>query len=154
VRYVEQLRRYHSLFAPEQVLTLIYDDFRDDNEGVLRQVLRFLDVNDSVHIEPLRANATVRVRSTHLEDVVRTADLGRGLLARAVKGTARIAVPSRRVRKRAFSLVRERVVFGAPDAPDQSLMLELRRRFKPEVQALSEYIGRDLVTLWGYDDLG
>ena len=33
-------------------------------------------------------------------------------------------------------------------------MLELRRRFKPEVVALSEYLGRDLVTLWGYDDLG
>jgi hypothetical protein len=30
-------------------------------------------------------------------------------------------------------------------------MTELRRRFKPEVVALSEYLGRDLVTLWGYD---
>ena len=33
-------------------------------------------------------------------------------------------------------------------------MLELRRRFKPEAQALSEYLGRDLVSLWGYDRLG
>jgi hypothetical protein len=32
-------------------------------------------------------------------------------------------------------------------------MLELRRRFKPEVTALSEYLGRDLVALWGYDHL-
>ena len=30
-------------------------------------------------------------------------------------------------------------------------MLELRRRFKGEVVALSEYLGRDLVRLWGYD---
>ena len=29
-------------------------------------------------------------------------------------------------------------------------MSELRRRFKGEVVALSEYLGRDLVTLWGY----
>jgi len=28
-------------------------------------------------------------------------------------------------------------------------MAELRRRFKEEVEALSEYLGRDLVTLWG-----
>jgi hypothetical protein len=33
-------------------------------------------------------------------------------------------------------------------------MLELRRRFKPEVAALSEHLSRDLVTLWGYDSLG
>ncbi len=30
-------------------------------------------------------------------------------------------------------------------------MLELRRRYKPEVAAFSDYIGRDLVKLWGYD---
>ena len=32
-------------------------------------------------------------------------------------------------------------------------MLELRRRFAPEVVALSEYLDRDLVSLWGYDRL-
>jgi hypothetical protein len=30
-------------------------------------------------------------------------------------------------------------------------MRELRRRFKGEVEAISEYLGRDLITLWGYD---
>jgi hypothetical protein len=30
-------------------------------------------------------------------------------------------------------------------------MNELRRRFKSEVVALSEYLDRDLVALWGYD---
>ena len=32
-------------------------------------------------------------------------------------------------------------------------MAELRRRFKGEVVALSEYLGRDLVGLWGYEDV-
>jgi hypothetical protein len=32
-------------------------------------------------------------------------------------------------------------------------MLELRRRFKGEVLALSEYLGRDLVALWGYENV-
>ena len=31
-------------------------------------------------------------------------------------------------------------------------MQELRERFKGEVVALSEYLERDLVTLWGYDN--
>ena len=41
VRYVEQLRRYHDAFSPEQVLVLIYDDFRAANEETVRAVLRF-----------------------------------------------------------------------------------------------------------------
>ena len=41
-----------------------------------------------------------------------------------------------------------------PGAMDTDCLLaELRHRFKGEVQALSEYLGRDLVTLWGYDSL-
>ena len=42
VRYVEQLRRYHEVFASEQMLVLIYDDFRADNAATVRTVLRFL----------------------------------------------------------------------------------------------------------------
>ena len=34
---------------------------------------------------------------------------------------------------------------------DKRLTAELRSRFKPEVVALSEYLDRDLVSLWGYD---
>jgi hypothetical protein len=44
VRYVEQLRRYRALFPAQRMLVLIYDDFRADNEGVYRQVLRLLVV--------------------------------------------------------------------------------------------------------------
>ena len=43
---------------------------------------------------------------------------------------------------------------GSPPPPDEEFMLELRRRYKGEVLALSEYLDRDLVSLWGYDELG
>ena len=33
-------------------------------------------------------------------------------------------------------------------------MLRLRLGFKPEVEALGDYLGRDLVAQWGYADLG
>jgi hypothetical protein len=44
-------------------------------------------------------------------------------------------------------------VYGEPRPVDDALMLELRRRFCDEVVALSEYLGRDLVSLWGYDSI-
>lgn len=152
-RYLEQLRRYGAAFPDEQMLVLIYDDFHSDNDGTVRRVLRFLEVDDTVSIEAVKANPTVRMRSGRMHDMVQAANQGHGSLARAVKATARVAIPSKRLRTEAFWLVRRKVVFGSPRSPDEDFMLQLRRRFKDEVEALSEYLDRDLVKLWGYDRL-
>ncbi len=47
--------------------------------------------------------------------------------------------------------MRRRVLYGRPAEADEDVMRELRVRFKGEVVALSEYLGRDLVNEWGYD---
>src|SRR5207253_3185006 len=70
VRYAEQLRRYHAAFSREQVLVLIYDDFRRDNEATVRQVLRFLDVDEDVPVETVEVNPTMRVRSQRLHELM------------------------------------------------------------------------------------
>jgi hypothetical protein len=150
VRYVEQLRRYHAEFPPEQVLVLIYDDFHSDNEGTVRRVLRFLDVDDTVAIEVMQANPTVRVRSPRMYELMRSLYLGEGRLGKAAKATIKALTP-KRLRRKAHTTVRRRLLFGRPREADEELMLALRRRFKPEVVALGEYLDRDLVTLWGYD---
>ncbi len=152
VQYVEQLRRYHAVFPAEQVLVLIYDDFRDDNEATVRAVLRFLQVDDGSQIEVIKANPTVRVRSLRLDELVRSLYLGRGPAARALKAAIKAITPER-ARRNALGTFRRRVLYGDPGSPDEELMLELRRRFKGEVAAVSEYLDRDLVTLWGYDRL-
>jgi hypothetical protein len=153
VRYVEQLRRYHAVFAPEQVLVLIYDEFRGDNEATIRRVLRFLEVDDTVPVELIEANPSVRVRSPQLYESVRSVYLGRGSVFRATK-TAVKALTPRRLRHDALGVLRRRAFYGQPRPADEALMRELRVRFKDEVVALSEYLSRDLVTLWGYDDVG
>lgn len=152
VRYVEQLRRYHDVFPSERVLVLVYEDFRRDNEATVRQVLRFLEVDDTYPLEVMKANPTVRVRSQRLNELVRSVYLGRGPAARAVKVAVK-GLTTRRVRRGALRATRSRVIYGSPRPPDEDLMLELRRRFKGEVVALSEYLDRDLVTLWGYDSI-
>jgi len=153
VRYVEQLSRYRALFPAEQMLVLIYDDFRADNRATVREILRFLEVDDSVAIAPREANPTVRVRSPRLYGLTRSMALGRGTGPRAAKEAIKAVTP-RSFRRRALDATRREVLFASPSPPDERLMLELRRRFKPEVVALSEYLNRDLVTLWGYDGLG
>jgi hypothetical protein len=152
VRYVEQLKRYHAVFPSEQVLVLIYEDFRRDNEAAVRQVLGFLDVDDEHPIDVLEANPTVAVRSQQLHGLVHAVSVGRGPVSLAVKGTIKSLTP-RRWRHDLLRVTKQRVVYGEVPAPDENLMLELRRRFEPEVVALSEFLGRDLVKLWGYDSL-
>jgi len=151
-RYVEQLRRYHAVFPPEQVLVLIYDDFRRDNEATLRQVLRFLEVDDTVAIGVRDANPTVRVRAPRLHAMVHSVSAGQAPLPRAVRASLKALAP-RKLNRQTAVAIRDRLFFTGPRPPDEQLMLELRRRFKGEVVALSEYLDRDLVTLWGYDDI-
>jgi hypothetical protein len=57
VRYVEQLKRYHEAFGRDQVLVLIYDDFRTDNEETVRRVERFLGVDDTAAVRRRRGQS-------------------------------------------------------------------------------------------------
>jgi hypothetical protein len=151
VRYVEQLRRYTECFAPEQMLVLIYDDFRADNEGTVRRVLRFLDVDPEVDVASTEANPTVRMRSQRLDEAVHALSVGTGPVTRIAKACVKAVTPQH-ARRRLLHSVRRRLVAGAPGGEDPKLMAELRRRYRPEVVALSEYLDRDLVSLWGYGD--
>ena len=155
VRYVEQLRRFHEIFPSENVLVLIYDDYRQDNEEVVRKVLRFLEVDDLAPVRALDTKPLKAVRSLKLHHLANAARLARtnpqaaGRLGRVVN-----ALTPRQLQSDAFRAHWRRIVYRVPRPPDESFMLELRRRFKPEVVALSEYLDRDLVTLWGYDRVG
>jgi hypothetical protein len=149
VQYVEQLRRYHEAFSPDQVLVLIYDDFRHDNEATVRTVLRFLDVDDTAPIEVLESNPTIRVRSPQADRLIGAVTVGSGPVSRRVNTVVKALTP-RRLRRAALHGT-QRLAHGKPEPPDEELMVELRGRFKGEVVALSEFLGRDLLALWGYD---
>jgi hypothetical protein len=151
--YVEQLRRYHDVFSAEQILVLIYDDFRADNDTAVRSVLGLLDVETQRPIEQLNANPTIAPRSKHLDAWLFAFRSGRGPVSRGVKATVKALMPKRTQRKLVRTVQRNIVYSAAPPLPP-GLTLELRRRFRPEVVALSEYLNRDMVSLWGYDNLG
>ncbi len=150
VRYVEQLRRYEEFFAPEQILVLIYDDFRADNEGTVRRVLRFLGVDENHPVGAVEANPTVQVRSQQLHGVMRALRVGGGPLTRSAKRSVKAVMPGR-MRRAVWNATRSRVISDDLNPPDEEFMLELRRRFKDEVVKLSHHLERDLVSLWGYD---
>jgi hypothetical protein len=153
VRYVEQLKRYHEVFAPEQVLVLIYDDYRERSAETFERVLRLLDVDPGQPMSVAEAHrSSRRVRSARVNDFARMLNQGRGPVSGALNASIK-AVISPGVRRSVLRPIYRRALYGAPHPPDEELMRGLRVRFEPEVAALSEYLGRDLVKLWGYDGL-
>ncbi len=152
VRYVEQLRRFETQFSRENMLVLIYDDYRRDNEQAVRTVQRFLGVEERAPEHPIETHPNRGVRFPALHR------LAWG--ARRARRNPRNADPLARVvstltpdfaRSEAFRAQWRRVVYQEQRPPDARLVAELRHRFEPEVHAISEYLGRDLVSLWGYD---
>jgi hypothetical protein len=151
VRYVEQLRRYEERFSRAQMLVLVYDDFRADNDASVRTVLRFLGVDERVAIESREANPTVRVRSQRVNELVHALSVGHGPVSRSLKASVKALTPAR-LRRGALGATKRRLVYAPPEPADEALMGELRERFRGEVQALGAYLDRDLLSLWGYGD--
>jgi Sulfotransferase domain len=151
VRYLEQLQRFRDVFAAEQMLVLIYDDLRRDNEATARSVLRFLGVDASAPLEISSKQPQVRkaVRSTGMNNFTRAITRARRRpdSSNAFMRTVNSLLP------RSLDPLWRRLIYAAPAALDERFADELRRRFKHEVVGLSEYMGRDLVTLWGFDHI-
>ena len=147
VRYLEQLRRYHAVFPREQVLVLIYDDFRTDNSGTRPDGAAVPRGRPGRRAagrggQPQRGRPLAaprrpppppgarRQRPPALQEAQPTlGGRARGLVGRAAR----------------------RALYESPPEPDERLMRELRRSLEGEVRSLGEYLDRDLITLWGYD---
>lgn len=154
VRYRQQLEWMHGSFPREQVLVLAYEDYRRDNEGVVRQVLRFLGLDDAVAIHQTETDPLKDVRLQRLHHLTAT-------MQEARRNSAAVSPGVRALNTLVPGPVRDvlgpywrRVVYQPRRQPDAAFIRELQVRFKPQVEAVSEYLDRDFVGLWGYDKLG
>jgi Sulfotransferase domain len=147
VKYVQQLERYADVLSAEQVFVLIYEDFRNDNAKAIREILRFLGVEERAPLASSGSRTGRKgVRSATLNNLTRVLKDARARPAEAhpLLRAANAMTP------RALEPLWRRVVYSTPPPPDARVVNELRARFKPEVVALSEYLRRDLVSEWGY----
>jgi hypothetical protein len=154
VRYAQQLQAYFDVFPRENVRVLIYEDLRQDNVAVVRELLRFLDVKDDVPIEVVETERLREVRSRPLHELT-------GVL-RAARRNQEAASPASRVLSRLTPQPMRRGVVGKAwrravyidrSEQDPELMRSLRHHFKPEVEKLGELLGRDMVARWGYQEI-
>jgi hypothetical protein len=139
-RYTQQVQRYFEVFGREQVHVIIFDDFTKQLPQVYRETCVFLEVNADFQPQFLVINANKRVRSKML----------RGFLRYPPSTTLRllrlfVPQPGRaglKERLRRFNTKYE------PRLPlDPTLRQRLQAELLPEVEELSQLLGRDL-THW------
>jgi hypothetical protein len=147
IRYAEQLRRFRDALGADRVLVLIHEEFRADNAAALRSVQRFLGVQERP-LEAVEANSSDRsMRSQRLDEMLNDVAVGTGPLARSLKRAMKTALPAS-ARRGALRLARRKLVYAPPRPADERVMAELRERYRPEVEALGECLGRDLGEIW------
>lgn len=148
LRYTEQLERMHAALGRDQVLVLLYDDYRRDNATAFSQVLEFIGVDASFPAPEVEANPALLVRSQAASSALHRVSIGYGPASKALKAGLKAVVPTG-ARRRMLRGAQAKV-HVAPAPLDDALSHELRAMCRPEVERFSEYLGRDLVSEWGY----
>lgn len=139
-RYSEQIERYLALFAREQLHFVIFDDLRRDALKVFKDVCQFLGVDSSFRPEVLVANPQKKARSRLLMRLM--LDPSPRLLQ-----FGRLLMPHHIRRPLARLLLRMAATAVPPPPLDPELRRLLQDEFRPEVEALSKLVRRDL-THW------
>ncbi len=148
--FTEPVQRYFEVFGRDNVLVIIYDDFKHNTADVYQNTLKFLGVDPYFQPEFEVINASKQVRSSLLQKLL--------ILFRATPmnikysplGRVFSAIPTP-IRTRVAGLLRTAyMVEKRPPPMDTELRQQLQQAFLPEVQRLSNLLGRDL-TYWCRD---
>jgi hypothetical protein len=145
-KYSEQVQRYFDAFGRSNVKVLIYDDFRDNNLAVYREVLAFLEVDTDFTPDVLEINLNKDVRFVKPANwLIYHGERKKGSLKQVAP--AWLVAPVATVLSFVFfkRVPRERL--------DPGLKRELALQCKPDVVRLSELLQVDLVARWGYEDV-
>jgi hypothetical protein len=154
-QYYEQVKRYFDIFGRDAVHVIIYDDFRADTAAEYRRTLEYLDVDPAFTTDFRLVNTSKQVQMPTAQKVM----LRLGISPMLVKdrltyiGATTPYLPTRLRRRllnpapRAYARPERR----PPLAPETAA--RLRSVFLPDVERLSELLGRDL-THWCGDQRG
>jgi hypothetical protein len=146
--FTEQIRRYFDVFGRERVHVIAYDDFANRTTRVYGEVLDFLGV-DSARIPDsfpvINGNVSAKtVRNTMVRNLL-TDPLVRGT---AVALCSRLPRPILTALQKAESRLTQMNYRHAERPPvDKDIQEQLCIEFTPEIERLSELLGRDL-THW------
>jgi hypothetical protein len=136
-QFSEQLRRYFDVFGRDHVHVIVFDDFRRDTAAAYRATLEFLGVDPEFTLDLKVINPNKRLRSKRLRGLLHTPPPW-------LRSMVNCLLPAPVKRKVQRGLQRANTDYVARPPMDVGLRARLQERFRPEVAALSDLLGRDL----------
>jgi hypothetical protein len=145
VRFTEQVKRYFNTFGRDNVHVIIYDDFAADTAAAYSETLEFLGVDSSQETPEFKViNGNRYVKSSTLQTLLNDGLVRRAALAVRPMVPKRLFVGLRAMREK---WMRSNLQFEKRPALSPEMHVRLKSEFAPEIEQLSELLGRDL-THW------
>ncbi|MEA5536085.1 sulfotransferase [Crocosphaera sp. XPORK-15E] len=144
-KYYEQLKRFYDLFPKSNIKLIIYEDFRENNELIYREILDLLNLEYIPMAEYKSLNARSKPRSELLNQIVYH-PITRKIAIKLLPPGLFELIGKNILEKFVWKRDNSRKI-------DDDIRLELMNRFKQEVIQTSELVGVNLVNKWGYDKL-
>ncbi|MGF1590850.1 MAG: sulfotransferase [Pleurocapsa sp.] len=145
VQYYQQVKRYRDRFSPNQIKVIIFEEFQSENERIFREILKFLAVESNFKPEYEAVNVNKEVKFKAINNLVNTPlvkSISKNLLSQEFNDFVR------------DKIVEKLLWHQAPKAKmPEEIKVQLMQQYQPEVIKISELLGIDLVTKWGYDTL-
>lgn len=139
VRYTANVQRYRDVFEPENIRIIVYDDIRADTAQVYRETLEFLGVDTTFVTDFAPVNVNKQLLSARFQRFIKAppkwiSSLGKFVPDRAVRGLQK-------------SLYYVNTRYNEREPLDPEVARRLKKKYAPEVERLSDLLGRDL-THW------
>ena len=150
IKYAGNLERFLKVFGKERIMILFAEDLRVDTEGKIKEIFRWLGLDDEMELNIQRKNVSEVARFKVLQKFMNTPWFARFknfvlnlLPEKSVAGATRVF----------HLLTRKR---SSREKLDGEYRMELRRWIKPEVVELKVLFDKyniplDPVRKWGYD---
>ena len=136
--YTPQIQRYFHAFSREKVQIIVFDDLKKDVAQVYQHTCRFLDINPDFRPTFAVINPNKRVRSKSLRSLLQ-------YTPGTVQWLSRTFIPNPLRRKVRKGMKQFNTVYASRPPIDPELRRRLQAEFLPEVERLSELLGRDLM---------
>ena len=132
-RYATHLQRFFDLFPREQLLIHLHEDYKADGRGIVRETLRFLEVDPDYPIDMSRRHFETTVPRFPMLETLRRRMFGDAPLGRWFPSFAHRMLRS--------PFYRRRPELTTMDPADRALVIDY---YRDEIQRTGTLIGRDL----------
>lgn len=152
--YSRQLDRYFQYFDRNQILILFHEDIQSSPNQTLQTICKFLGVEASIEFKDAFSKINSGSSSPVSTFVARIGNLLKRRLPRLYR--ALVSGPFSRITKLLLQTFRGKRVHStthqSPESAYPELDQDTRRKlyelYKPDIERLSEMVGRDLMKVW------